>query len=129
MLLELERARRSGIDRVVFWGDGTPTRDFLYVDDCALGIVLAAERFDECGPINLATGTGISMDELARRIAALVSYHGEIAWDITKPNGERRRVIDARRAREQLGFEATTPLDDGLARTYAWMLRNVSIVR
>jgi GDP-L-fucose synthase len=127
MLLELERARRSGTDRVVFWGDGTPTRDFLYVDDCALGIVLAAERFDECGPVNLATGNGIRMDDLGRRISGLIGYRGEIAWDSSKPNGEARRVIDVRRARERLGFEATTSLDDGLARTYEWMLGNVSI--
>ena len=127
MLLELERARRLDIGRVVFWGDGTPTRDFLYVDDCALGIVLAVERFDDCGPINLGTGTGVSMDELARRIAALVGYHGEIAWDTTKPNGEARRIIDVSRARELLGFEASTSLDEGIGRTYEWMLRHVSI--
>jgi GDP-L-fucose synthase len=127
MLLELERARRSRTDRVAFWGDGTPTRDFLYVDDCALGIVLAAERFDEPGPINLATGTGIRMDELSQRIAALVGYRGKIVWDTSKPNGDARRVIDVRRARELLGFQATTSLDEGLARTYEWMLRNVPI--
>jgi GDP-L-fucose synthase len=127
MLLELERARRQGIDEVVFWGDGSPIRDFLYVDDCAEGIVLAAERADRCGPINLATGTGISMDDLSRRIAACVGYRGAIVWDMTKPNGEARRVVDTTRAREWLGFAATTTFDDGLSRTYAWMLQHVPI--
>lgn len=127
MLLELERARRQGVDEVTFWGDGTPTRDFLYVDDCARGIVLAAERTDECGPINLATGVGASMGDLARRIGAIVGYRGAIAWDTTKPNGEARRVVDPTRAREWLGFTATTELDDGLSRTYEWMLQHVPL--
>jgi GDP-L-fucose synthase len=127
MLLELERARRRGSDEVTFWGDGTPIRDVLYVDDCAEGIVLAAERADQCGPINLGTGTGISMDELSRRIAKCVGYRGAIVWDTTKPNGEARRVVDTTRAREWLGFAATTALDEGLSRTYSWMLEHVPI--
>lgn len=127
MLLELERARRRGVDEVTFWGDGTPTRDFLYVDDCARGIVLAAERSDACGPINLSTGLGVAMDDLARRIGALVGYRGAIAWDTTKPNGEARRVVDPTRAREWLGFTATTALDDGLSRTYEWMVEHLPV--
>lgn len=127
MLSQLERAKRRGLGEVTFWGDGTPTRDFLYVDDCARGVVVAAERAEQCGPINLATGAGVSMDDLSRRIAALVGYRGAIVWDTTKPNGEARRIIDPTRAREWLGFSADIALDDGLARTYEWMLQHVSI--
>jgi GDP-L-fucose synthase len=107
-------------DRVTLWGDGSPTREFLYVDDCVEGLVLAAERYDGAEPVNLGTGAEISIRELAEQIAELVGFEGEIEWDTSMPNGQPRRSLDASRARELFGFEARTSLRDGLERTIAW---------
>jgi GDP-L-fucose synthase len=106
--------------RVVLWGDGTPTREFLYVDDCVDGLTLAAERYNGPDPVNLGTGAEISIRELAELIADLTGFEGEIAWDTSMPNGQPRRSLDASRARELFGFEAHTPLHTGLERTIAW---------
>jgi GDP-L-fucose synthase len=107
-------------DEVVLWGDGSPTREFLYVDDCADGLLLAAERYDGADPVNLGTGVETSIRELAELIAELTGFEGEIVWDASMPNGQPRRQLDASRAKELFGFEALTPLRDGLARTVAW---------
>jgi GDP-L-fucose synthase len=107
-------------ERVTLWGDGSPTREFLYVDDCVEGIALAAERYDGAAPVNLGTGAEISIRELAEQIAALTGFEGEIEWDTSMPNGQPRRSLDASRARDLFGFEARTPLRDGLERTIAW---------
>jgi GDP-L-fucose synthase len=107
-------------DRVTLWGDGSPTREFLYVDDCVEGLVLAAERYDGAEPVNLGTGAEISIRELAEQIAELVGFEGEIEWDTSMPNGQPRRSLDASRARELFGFQARTSLRDGLERTIAW---------
>ncbi len=107
-------------DRVTLWGDGSPTREFLYVDDCVEGLVLAAERYDDPEPVNLGTGVEISIRELAEQIAELTGFAGEIEWDSSMPNGQPRRSLDASRARELFGFEARTPLRAGLERTIAW---------
>ena len=105
---------------IVLWGDGTPTREFLYVEDCAEAFVLAAERYDGAEPVNLGTGVEISIRELAELIADLTGFAGEILWDTSMPNGQPRRSLDASRARELFGFEARTPLREGLERTIAW---------
>jgi GDP-L-fucose synthase len=105
---------------VVLWGDGTPTREFLYVDDCAEGLQLAAERYDGEEPVNLGTGVETSIKELAETIAELTGFEGEIVWDTSMPNGQPRRSLDDSRARELFGFEARTSLRDGLERTVAW---------
>ncbi len=105
---------------VVLWGDGSPTREFLYVDDCADGLLLAADRYDGADPVNLGTGVETSIRELAETIADLTGFDGEIVWDASMPNGQPRRQLDATRARELFGFEAQTSLRDGLARTVAW---------
>jgi GDP-L-fucose synthase len=105
---------------VVLWGDGTPTREFLYVDDAAEGILLAAQRYDSPEPVNLGTGSEVSIRELAELIAELTGFEGEIVWDTTKPNGQPRRMLDTSRAHERFGFEARTPLREGLERTIAW---------
>jgi len=105
---------------VVLWGDGSPTREFLYVDDCVDGLVLAAERYDGAEPVNLGTGVETSIRELAATIAELTGFEGELVWDTSMPNGQPRRQLDASRARELFGFEARTPLRDGLARTVDW---------
>jgi GDP-L-fucose synthase len=106
--------------RVTLWGDGSPTREFLYVDDCVEGLVLAAERYDGAEPVNLGTGAEISIRSLAELIAELTGFDGEIEWDSSMPNGQPRRSLDASRARELFGFEARTPLREGLGRTIAW---------
>ena len=105
---------------VTLWGDGSPTREFLFVDDCAKGFQLAAEHYDAPEPVNLGTGVETSIRELAETIADLTGFAGDIVWDISMPNGQPRRSLDASRARELLGFEATTSLRDGLERTIAW---------
>ncbi|MDX6437088.1 MAG: GDP-L-fucose synthase [Gaiellaceae bacterium] len=107
-------------DRVTLWGDGSPTREFLYVDDCVEGLVLAAERYDGAEPVNLGTGAEISIRALAELIGELTGFAGEIEWDSSMPNGQPRRSLDASRARELFGFEARTPLREGLERTIAW---------
>ena len=117
---DLIRKMLENRDRVVLWGDGTPTREFLYVDDCVDGLVLASERYDGADPVNLGTGEEISIRELAELIAELTGFDGEIEWDTSMPNGQPRRSLDASRARELFGFEARTPLRAGLERTIAW---------
>ena len=107
-------------DEVVLWGDGSPTREFLYVDDAADGLLLAAERYDGAEPVNLGTGAEISIRELAGLIAELTGFEGEIVWDTSQPNGQPRRALDTSRARELFGFEARTSLREGLERTIAW---------
>jgi GDP-L-fucose synthase len=105
---------------VVLWGDGSPTREFLYVDDCAEGLLLAASRYDGAEPVNLGTGVETSIRELAELIAELTGFEGELIWDTSMPNGQPRRQLDASRAERLFGFHARTPLRDGLARTIAW---------
>jgi GDP-L-fucose synthase len=117
---DLIRKMLENRERVVLWGDGTPTREFLYVDDCVDGLVLAAERYDGADPVNLGTGEEISIRHLAELIAELTAFDGEIQWDTSMPNGQPRRSLDASRARELFGFEAHTPLRAGLERTIAW---------
>jgi len=111
-------ARAEG--SVTLWGDGTPTREFLFVDDCAEGLVLAAERYNDGDPVNLGAGFEISMRDLAAKIAHLTGYQGTIVWDAERPNGQPRRMLDVSRARARFGFEARTTFDAGLARTIAW---------
>jgi GDP-L-fucose synthase len=105
---------------VVLWGDGSPSREFLYVDDCVDGLVLAAERYDGAQPVNLGTGVETTIRELAETIADLTGFEGEIVWDASMPNGQPRRSLDASRAAELFGFRARTPLREGLERTIAW---------
>jgi len=105
---------------VVLWGDGSPTREFLYVDDCAEGLLLAADRYDGDQPVNLGTSEEISIRDLAELIAELTGFEGVIVWDASMPNGQPRRRLDVSRAKELFGFEARTPLREGLARTVEW---------
>jgi len=107
-------------DEVVLWADGSPTREFLYVDDCVEGLVLAAERYDGSEPLNLGAGKEISIRELAELVAEVTGYRGQMVWDRTKPGGQPRRSVDASRAYELFGFEAQTPLREGIERTVAW---------
>ncbi len=117
---DLIRKMVSSPEEVVLWGDGSPTREFLYVDDAAEGLLLAAERYDGAEPVNLGTGSEISIRELAELIAELTGFEGEIVWDTSMPNGQPRRSLDTSRAKELFGFEARTALRDGLESTIAW---------
>jgi len=115
----LEACRR-GDDRITCWGDGTASREFLYVEDAAEGIVLALERYDDADPVNLGTGREITIAELAGLIARLTGFDGRIVWDTSQPNGQPRRCLDVSRARERFGFVARTELEAGLRATIDW---------
>ncbi len=116
----LIRKMLSSSEEIVLWGDGTPTREFLYVEDCAEALVLAGERYDGADPVNIGSGEEISIRDLAGLVAELSGFEGEIVWDTSKPNGQPRRQLEVTRARELFGFEARTPLREGLERTIAW---------
>ena len=120
VVADLIRKMLDSSDEVVLWGDGSPTREFLYVDDCVDGLVLAAERYDGADPVNLGAAREISIRELAELVADVIGFEGSITWDTTKPNGQPRRSVDGTRARELFGFEARTPLREGIERTVAW---------
>ena len=117
---DLIRKMADADGEVVLWGDGSPTREFLFVDDCVEGLVLAGERYDGADPVNLGTGDEISIRALAELVAKLTDFTGEIVWDTSMPNGQPRRKLDTSRAEELFGFRARTPLREGLARTVAW---------
>ena len=120
MIRKCVDAREAGKDTVELWGDGSPTREFLYVEDAAEGIVLAAERYDSSEPVNLGSGREISIRDLATLIARATRFSGRFAWDRSKPNGQPRRQLDVTRARERFGFAARTSFEEGIARTVAW---------
>jgi GDP-L-fucose synthase len=120
MIRKLEEAKSTGCEEVVFWGDGSPTREFLFVDDAAEGITLAAERYDEPEPVNLGTGVEVSISDLANTLKPMIGYEGRITWDTSRPNGQPRRCLDVSRARERFGFEAKVSLEEGLLRTIDW---------
>jgi GDP-L-fucose synthase len=104
----------------VLWGDGSPTREFLYVEDAADGIIAAAEKYDQQEPVNLGRGEEIRIAALAPAIARHTRYNGDIVWDTTKPNGQPRRMLDVSRAASLFGFRATTTFEDGIMKTIAW---------
>ena len=113
-------ARDDGHAEVVLWGDGTPTREFLYVEDAAEGLLLAAERYDSSEPVNLGSGVEISIRDLATLIARATRFQGRFVWDHSKPNGQPRRQLDVTRARERFGFVAKTSFEEGIAKTVAY---------
>ena len=115
-------AVEAGNDELVVWGTGKATREFLYVDDAAEGIVLAAERYDKPEPVNLGAGFEISIQELVAEIIRLVGFRGRVVWDGTKPDGQPRRCLDTSRGAREFGFQARTPFPEGLARTVRWYL-------
>lgn len=113
-------ARDAGAGEIVVWGDGSPTREFLFVEDAAEGIVLAAERYDKPDPVNLGSGTEISIIELVRLITQATRFKGTVRWDPTQPNGQPRRRLDTNRAEREFGFRARTSFQEGLRRTVEW---------
>jgi GDP-L-fucose synthase len=112
----VERGERE----MICWGDGSPTREFLYVEDAARGIILAAERYDSAAPVNLGSGHEIRIRDLTEKIATMTGFSGRILWDTGKPNGQPRRRLDVRRAEREFGFRSETDLDTGLRRTIDW---------
>jgi GDP-L-fucose synthase len=117
-------AKQADEDEVVVWGTGKPTREFLYVDDAAEGIVLAAERYNKSDPVNLGAGFEISIRELAELIVELTGYTGKIVWDSSQPDGQPRRMLDTGRAFREFGFRAQTGFREGLKKTIDWYVRN-----
>ena len=122
LIRKLIEAKGEGRDEVVLWGDGSPTREFLYVEDAAEGILLATERYNGAEPINLGSGEEISIRELAQMIAQEVGYTGRFMWDTTQPNGQPRRCLDVTSAKEFFGFQASHPLRAGIRNTVGWFL-------
>lgn len=120
MIRRFLEARAAALDEVVLWGDGSPTREFLYVDDCVEALLLAAQRYDQSDPVNVGAGFEIKIRDLAVLIARLCGYSGRLRWDTSRPNGQPRRMLDTNLARERFGFEAKVSLEEGLARTVAW---------
>jgi GDP-L-fucose synthase len=120
LIKKFTEAIDEGAREVVVWGDGSATREFLYVDDAAEGIVLAAEKYDGAEPVNLGAGFEISIKDLAEKIRSLTGFKGSIRWDTTKPNGQPRRMLETSRAREHFGFTAKTDFDEGLRNTIQW---------
>jgi len=113
-------AQERGEKEIIVWGDGSPTREFLYVEDAAEGILLASEKYNGSDPVNLGSGYEISIKDLAEKIARLTGFNGQLVWDMSKPNGQPRRGLDVSRAEQRFGFRASMPFDDGLRRTIEW---------
>jgi GDP-L-fucose synthase len=120
LIRKIDAALKAGAGEVLLWGDGTPTREFLYVEDAAEGFLAACEKLDSSTPVNLGSGREISIRALAELIASLMGYRGRFVFDPSKPNGQPRRVLDVTRAHELLGWQARTSLEEGLRRTIAW---------
>jgi len=124
LLRKFAIARLAASPEVVVWGDGSATREFLYVEDAAEAIALATERYDGAEPVNVGAGFEISIRDLATKIALLVGYEGRIVWDTAKPNGQPRRCLDVSRAEREFGFRASTTFGEGLKRTVEWFLES-----
>ena len=119
-------AQEAGQDEMVSWGDGSPTREFIYVEDAAEAIVLASERYNGPEPVNIGSGHEISIKDLTDLISRLTGFTGKIVWDTSKPNGQPRRGLDISRAEQYFGFKAQTPFEEGLRRTIEWYRQNSS---
>ena len=126
LVRKCHQAAEAGSSEVVLWGDGSPTREFLYVKDAARAIVSATRSYDKPEPVNLGSGREISIRELAEIIARLTGFSGRFLWDATQPNGQPRRCLDTTRAEREFGFSATTSLETGLQETIAWYLASPS---
>jgi len=120
IIKKISLAKKTGQDHISLWGDGSPTRDFLYVDEAAYGIVLAAEKYNKPEPLNLGTGTEVSIKELAAKIMNLMDVNLKINWLTEKPNGQPRRCVSVERARKEIGFQPKIDLNEGLRLTIDW---------
>jgi GDP-L-fucose synthase len=119
-------AKAAGRGSIEVWGDGSPTREFLYVEDAAEGICLATEKYNKSDPVNLGSGMEISIKDLITLIAKLTDYQGEIIWDTSKPNGQPRRRLDVTRAEQEFGFKAQVGFEEGLRRTINWYSEKIA---
>ncbi|HYO87380.1 MAG TPA: NAD-dependent epimerase/dehydratase family protein, partial [Candidatus Limnocylindrales bacterium] len=122
LIRKFVEAKERGDREMVAWGTGAATREFLYVDDAADGIVLATERYEKSDPVNLGSSSEISIRDLTYLIREMVGFEGDVVWDATKPDGQPRRKLDTSRAEAEFGFKATTPFREGLQRTIDWYL-------
>ncbi len=127
MIRKFHEARESRAPQVVMWGSGSPSREFLYVEDAARALLLAAERLDTSAPVNIGIGVETRIRDLADTIARLSDYEGEIVWDASKPDGQPTRCLDVSRARELMGFEARVELEEGLAQTVRWFRERMAV--
>ena len=116
-------AKEQGLDEIAAWGDGSPTREFLYVKDAAEGILLASERYNKSEPVNLGSGFEISIKELLETIIRFTGFGGKVEWDTSKPNGQPRRALNIDKARDNFGFVASTDFEEGLQQTVEWYLQ------
>ena len=128
LIRKVDEAKQSGKDKVIVWGTGAPTRDLLYVEDCAEGIVLATERYGKSEPVNLGKGVETSIKDIILLICELMGFEGDIEFDISKPNGQMRRRIDTQRAEREFGFKAKTDIREGLRRTIEWYQKNRTLL-
>jgi GDP-L-fucose synthase len=119
-------AKQAGHDTIEVWGDGSPTREFLYVEDAAEGILLAAEKYNSSEPVNLGSGMEISIKDLVILIAKFTGFEGKLVWDASKPNGQPRRRLDVSRAEREFGFEAQVNFEEGLRRTIDWYIQKTT---
>lgn len=124
LILKTHKAKLKKMNSITIWGDGSPTRDFLYVEDAARGIILAAEKYDDYEPINLGTEKEISIKNLTHLILELMNYKGDIVWDTSKPNGQPRRCVSNKKAEEKFGFKPETSFKEGLEKTINWFYDN-----
>ena len=122
-------AQERGDKELIAWGDGTPTREFLYVEDAAEGIVTATEKYNSSEPVNLGSGYEISIKDLTEMIIRLTGFEGRLVWDTSKPNGQPRRGLDVQRAKERIGWQAQVPFETGLKRTIDWFRANRDKIR
>lgn len=124
LVRKVHEAQQQGLTELPVWGDGSPTREFLYVDDAARGIVVATQKFSDPDPVNLGTGEEISIRDLITLLCDLMEFKGEIVWETDKPNGQPRRCLDTERAKERFGFTAEVGFEQGLKNTIEWYRQN-----
>jgi len=129
MVRKCVEAVQNNAEQIELWGDGSPTREFLYVEDAAEGIVLATERYDKPAPVNLGSGMEISIMDLAKTVAEMTGFKGQIVWNTNHPNGQPRRSLDTTRAEREFGFRAKTPFDIGLRKTIDWYMESSALQR
>ncbi|MCC5870756.1 MAG: GDP-L-fucose synthase, partial [Gammaproteobacteria bacterium] len=126
LIRKIDEAVRTGADEIVMWGDGSPTREFLFAEDCAEAVFLAAELYDGAEPVNIGCGDEISIRQLVELVSQLMGFDGRVQWDTTRPNGQPRRQLDVSRAKDAFGFSARTDFTNGLRRTIEWYRTNVA---
>jgi len=122
LIKKMVDAKFEGKNEVVVWGTGKPSREFLYVEDAADGILMATEKYEKADPVNLGTGREITIKKLVNLIVELTGYEGKILWDISKPDGQPRRYLETNKAKEEFGFKAKTDLKEGLLKTIEWYI-------